>query len=559
MWQNVPNKIYLSNFLLCVYVPNMYISFQILLLEAGSEEPYISEVPAMAPTQLQSNIDWGYRTQAQHTACRSRPEGGCPWARGKVMGGSSTINYMIYTRGNPLDYDEWAHLGNPGWSYEEILPYFRKLEKNGDPEFAADRRNHGTDGYQSVERMPYQDENTIALLEAWKEVGLPETDVNTERQLGVMLLQTTTQNGNRASTNVAYIRPIRQERKNLFIQTESHVTRILIDPKTKKAFGVEYVKNGKVLYATSSKEVILSAGSLNSPKILMSSGVGPHEHLASFGIPIIKDLRVGFNLQDHATIDGVVFALTNKTTRDVSEFQNDLQYYLNTNRGPLSSTAALQTTVFVQTKYANDPRPDIQYSYDSVDVNNFYTDPILTMQTGIFPLAYYSGLMVRPILLGPKSRGVVQLNASDPIWGNPTIYANTFTEEIDLRTMVEGIKISLRQLDTHTMAHLGARLVTTPLPACDHYEFGTDEYWACISQEYTTTIYHPVGTCKMGPKTDPEAVLDHELRVYGIRRLRVIDGSMMPTIVRGNTNVPIIMIAEKGSDLIKFAWKEGHK
>lgn len=523
------------------------------------EEPEVAEVPAMAPVLASSSIDWGYRTQAQPHACRSRPEGTCPWARGKVMGGCSTINYMIYTRGNPGDYDEWAHFGNPGWSYEDVLPYFRKLEHNGDPEFAADRKNHGTDGWQSVQRMPYQDENTIAVLQGWKEVGWPETDANSEHQLGVMLLQTTTKDGRRASTNSGYIRPIRRERKNLVVQTQAHVTRILIDPKTKKAFGVEYVRNGKVTYALTNKEVILSAGAINSPKILMSSGVGPSEDLSRLGIPVIKDLRVGYNLQDHTTTDGVVIALTNHTTRDISEFKRDLDYYLHTNRGPLSSTAALQANVFAQTKYAQDHRPDIQFLYDSVNVNNFYTDPILTMQTSIFPLSYYDGLMMRPILLGPKSRGVVTLNASDPIWGNPTIYANTFTEEIDLRVMVDGIRIALRQLDTHAMAHLGARLVTTQLPACQHYDFDTDEYWECVITEYTTTIYHASGTCKMGPKDDLEAVVDHELRVHGIRRLRVIDASIQPTIVRGNTNVPTIMIGEKGSDMIKHTWKALHQ
>lgn len=529
--------------------------WQVLLLEAGSEEPEVAEVPAMAPALLQSNIDWGYRTQPQPHSCRSRPEGGCSWSRGKVMGGSSTINYMIYTRGNPLDYDEWAHLGNPGWSYYDVLPYFRKLEHNGDPEFAADHKNHGTEGYQPIERFPYQDENTIAVLEGWKELGLPETDVNTEHQLGVMLIQTTSRDGRRASANTAYIRPIRRHRKNLVIETQAHVTRILIDPKAKKAFGVEYVKNGKIHYVITSKEVILSAGSLNSPKILMTSGVGPSEDLHSFGIPVIKNSRVGYNLQDHATIDGVVFALTNHTIRDVSNVQGDLDYYLNSNRGPLASTGALQTTVFIQTHLAKDPRPDIQYSFDAVNVNNFYTDPIQTMQTAVFPLAYYSGFMVRPILLGPKSRGVVMLNQSDPIWGDPTIYANTFTVEPDLRVMLEGVRMSLQLLDTHAMAHLGARLVTTPLPACKQYHFDTDEYWECVITEYTTTIYHPVGTCKMGPKSDPSSVVDHELRVHGIRRLRVIDASIMPTIVRGNTNVPVIMIGEKGSDLIKYTWK----
>lgn len=526
-----------------------------LLLEAGSEEPKVAEIPAMAPMLQQSSIDWSYRTQPQPHSCRSRQMGGCPWARGKVMGGSSTINYMIYTRGNPADYDEWDYLGNPGWSYQDVLPYFRKLEHNMDPEFASDHKYHGTLGPQSVERFPHQDENVKAILEGWKELGLPEVDQNDGQQLGVMLLQNTIKDGRRASTNTAYIRSIRYERKNLIVQTYAHVTRIMIDPKLKKAFGIEYVKDGKVRYALANKEVILSAGAINSPKILMSSGVGPHEHLNQLNIPLIKDLRVGYNLQDHTTIDGVVFEVDNRTARDISEVKRDLQYYLNTHRGPLSSTGPLQVNVFLRTSYADDKRPDMQYSFDAVNVENFYKDPILTGQTSIFPLAYYTGFMVRPILLGPRSRGVIQLNQSDPIWGDPEIYANTFTQEPDLATMVEAIRIALQLLDTHAMAHLGARLVTTPLPACTSFEFDTDLYWECVATEYTTTIYHPTGTTKMGPKDDPNAVVDHELRVYGIKRLRVVDASIMPNIIRGNTNVPVIMIAEKASDMIKDAWK----
>lgn len=523
------------------------------------EEPKVAGIPAMAPVLQQSSIDWAYTTQPQPHSCRSRPMGGCAWARGKVMGGSSTINYLIYTRGNQLDYDEWEHLGNPGWSYHNVLPYFRKLEHNMDPEFASDHKYHGTSGPQSVERFPYQDENVIAILEGWKELGLPEIDQNNGEQIGVMLLQNTAKDGMRASTNVGYIRPIRYKRENLVVRTQAHVTRLMVDQKTKKAFGVEYVKNGKILHALADKEVILSAGSINSPKILMSSGIGPEEHLHEFGIPLIKNLRVGYNLQDHTTIDGVVFAITNRTSRGIEEFKRDLDYYLNTHRGPLSSTGPLQTNVFLKTSYADDSRPDIQYSFDAVNVDNFYSDPILAAQTNIFPAAYYTGFMVRPILLYPRSRGVVMLNQSDPIWGDPAIFANTFTVEPDLRTIVEGIRIAIRLLDTHAMKHLGARLVTTPLPACENFEFDSDLYWECVATEYTTTIYHPVGTCKMGPKEDPNSVVDHELRVHGIRNLRVVDSSIMPNIIRGNTNVPTIMIAEKASDMIKHAWKASTK
>lgn len=529
--------------------------FQVLLLEAGMEQPKVSEIPAMAPTLQQSSIDWSYRTQPQPHSCRSRPMGGCAWARGKVMGGSSSINYLIFTRGNKLDYDEWEHLGNPGWSYHHVLPYFRKLEHNMDPEFAADHKYHGTSGPLSIEQFSYQDENVNAILQGWKEMGFPEIDQNNGEQIGVMLLQNTVKDGVRASTNAEYIRPIRNNRENLVVRIQSHVTRIMIDQKQKKAFGVEYVKNGEVKYALATKEVIVSAGSINSPKVLMSSGVGPAEELAQFGIPLIKDLRVGYNLQDHVTVDGLVFSLTNRTIRNVNEFERDLEYYLNTHRGPLSSTGPLQVNVFLQSAYADDERPDLQFSFDTCDVNNFYSDPILTMQTSVFPLAYYTGFMVRPILLHPRSRGVVMLNQTDPIWGDPTIYANTFTVEPDLRTMVEAIRIAIRLLDTHAMEHLGARLVTTPLPACRNFDFDTDVYWECVATEYTSTLYHPVGTCRMGPKEDPNSVVDHELRVHGVKRLRVIDSSIMPNIIRGNTNVPTIMIAEKASDMVKQAWK----
>lgn len=371
-----------------------------------------------------------------------------------------------------------------------------------------------------------------------------------------MLLQHTTRDGERLSTNAAFIRPIRNKRPNLTVMTNTRVTRILIDPETKSALGVEIYNQGKMQQITAKKEVILSAGAIDSPRVLMLSGIGLESDLSQHGINVIKSLPVGYNLQDHATIDGVVYALNNKssTNADDEQRRQDVLYWQNTRNGPLAATGALQINAFVQTKYADPKRPDIQYSFDSVSVNDFYTDPILTVQTNINPLSYYEGIMVRPILLYPRSRGYVALNNSDPVFGDPLIYPNTFENQIDLATMVEGIKQNLNLLSTHAFQKVGATLVDIPLPACAHYHFGTDEYWACISQEYTATIFHPVGTCKMGPKNDREAVVDARLRVHGIQNLRVIDASIMPTIVRGNTNAPTIMIAEKGSDYIKERW-----
>ncbi|CAH0550711.1 unnamed protein product [Brassicogethes aeneus] len=533
--------------------------WRVLLLEAGDEEPEVAEVPAFAPALQTSSIDWMYETQPTPNACLARPNGRCAWARGRVMGGSSTINYLIYIRGIPRDYDEWAEMGNHGWSYEEVLPYFIKSEDNRNIDM-VDSRFHGTNGPQTVEVFPYQDEVTLGLVKAYEELGLPIIDQNSDRVIGAMLLQHTTRDGERLSTNGAYIRPIRYKRSNLVVKTNAEVSRVLIDPSTKIAYGVEYVQNGKLKQARAKKEIIVSGGSINSPKILMLSGVGPANHLQEHGIQVINDLAVGFNLHDHVTIDGVVFTLSPYSARNASdeEIRDDIYKYKDTRRGPLASTGPLQSNAMVQTKYEKlHDAPDIQYSIDSMNVENFLSDPILTAQTAVTPLAYYTGLMARPILLSPKSRGVVRLNDSDPIYGAPLIHPNTFNEEIDLLRIVEGVKQSLNLLSTHTMQHLGARLATTPLPACRHIPFGSDDYWACIAQSYTTTIYHPVGTCKMGPKSDNEAVVDPKLRVYGIKNLRVVDASIMPKIVRGNTNAPTIMIAEKASDLIKNQWLGG--
>lgn len=493
-------------------------------------------------------------TQPSTTSCTARSQAQCAWFHGRVMGGSSSLNYMLYMRGNSLDYDEWALLGNPGWSFKEVLPYFLKSEDNKNIDL-LDPQYHSTGGYQSVSLHTYQDENIFPLINAFKELGLPEIDQNAGSQIGVMLGQGIVNNGRRVSTNDAFIKPIRNTRNNLNILTNANVVRVLIDPQTKKAYGVEYIRDKTQYTVLAKKEVIVSAGAINGPKVLMLSGIGPSKHLESHGIEVLQDLPVGYNLQDHTTFDGLLFALNKSSTMvDDSRRNADLHYYIASNRGSLSSSALLQISAMVQTKYAIDPRQEIQYMFEGANVYNFFTDPILAAETNINAMAYYDGIMVRPILLNPQSRGIIMLNDSDPINGTPLIYANTFTETIDLLRLIEGAKHSVNLVATESLQNLEVRLVDSPLPACAGYQFGSDEYWGCIIQSYTNTIHHPVGTCKMGPRNDKTAVVDARLRVHGISNLRVIDASIMPIITRGNTNAPTIMIGEKGSDFIKQDW-----
>ncbi|KAK2580034.1 hypothetical protein KPH14_012321 [Odynerus spinipes] len=537
----------------------------VLLLEAGGHETEITDVPILSLYLHKSKVDWKYRTQPQKTACQAMQDQRSCWTRGKILGGSSVLNTMIYIRGNRRDYDQWESFGNTGWGYDDVLPYFKKSEDQRNPYLARNTKYHGTGGYLTIQESPYNTPLGPAFLQAGEEMGYDIVDVNADQQTGFAFFQYTLRRGARCSAAKAFIRPI-QWRKNFHLSLWSHVTRVLIDPASKKAYGVEFIRDGRVETVFARKEVILSAGAINSPQLLMLSGIGPREHLEELGIPVIQDSPgVGQNLQDHIAVGGLVFPIEYEISTIMNRLVNlnSALRYAITEDGPLTSSIGLEAVGFVSTKYANqsDDWPDIEFMITSTSINSDggtyakiahgLTDEFYNEVYG--KISNQDVFGVFPMMLRPKSRGYIKLKSKNPL-DYPLLYHNYLTHPHDVNVLREGVKAAIAFGETSSMKRFGARFYNQPLPNCKHLPLLTDEYWNCAIRQYTMTIYHMSCTAKMGPATDPMAVVDPALRVHGVKGLRVIDASIMPTITNGNINAPVIMIGEKGSDLIKSDW-----
>ncbi|CAH1393790.1 unnamed protein product [Nezara viridula] len=422
--------------------------WSVLLVEAGKEEILITDIPLLVSYILSTEYNWGYSTEPQKGACLSMNYGKCNWPRGKAMGGTSVINYMIYTRGFKADYDLWKSLGNYGWGYEDVLPYFLKLE-NINILGLNRSRYYGKGGYMNIERPKWRTPLAKAFLETGRNLGYPVGDRDSLSNDGFSYVLTTTKNGARMSASKAFLRPIR-DRKNLHVSKRTKATKILIDKRTGRTVGVEVVKNRKKYVIRVRKEVILSAGSLNSPQLLMLSGIGPSEHLRQLGIPVIRDLKVGYNLQDHVSMAGLAFFINDTISIVEDRYRNPryiIDYWLN-GKGPYTLPGGAEALAFYETKYNHrSGHPDIELVFGpgaftgdiggsirkSYNMNESFYEAVYR------PFEGRDAYNIVPVLLQPRSRGRVLLRSKDPFhW--PLLYANYYTDKRDLLTMVEGIK-----------------------------------------------------------------------------------------------------------------------
>lgn len=499
--------------------------FSVLLLEAGPRDnyPWIHIPIGYAKTMFNKTYNWCLYTEPDPGMHNRK----IYWPRGKVLGGSSSINGLIFVRGQADDFDAWERLGNRGWGWRGVLPYFIRMEKNQ----RGASPLHGADGPLGVSDVGDRDRLALAFVEACGQAGFPpNNDFNGDRQEGAGFYQLTTWRGKRSSTSAVYLKSAKN-RGNLEIQTGALATKLLFEGA--KTCGVTYQKGGQSFTVDINREAILCAGAVQSPQLLQLSGVGPATLLKQHDIQVVRDLSgVGQNLQDHLQIRVIHRCNQPVTTNDAlrspwRKLQMGMKYALF-RTGPLS-IGINQAGAFVRTSDAV-TMPDIQFHFAA-----------LSADLPGAPLHDFSGFTTSVCQLRPESTGRVEIKSADPTV-SPAIHPNYLDADIDRATVIAGLKVARKIASAPALHDL---IVDEYMPGPD---IRTDDELLEFARATGVTIFHPVGTCKMG--NDPASVVDDQLRVRGVDRLRVADASIMPNITSGNTNAPAIMIGEKASDMI---------
>ncbi|KAL5285443.1 hypothetical protein ACFFRR_007269 [Megaselia abdita] len=506
-------------------------SWKVLVLEAGGDPPIESEIPGFAMSFQRTDYAWNYYTEPSDKECLAYLNNSCYWGRGKFIGGCGAANMLMYFGGSQIDYDTWLNNGNTGWGWNDVLPYF-------------DQEEIVTNHFSHYDPLEYY------LKTSANEMGLPYIRnykyVNEEAFTnGFAILQ----NGRRMSSGKTYLAPVKN-RENLHIVKNARVRKININ--NSRACSVTFMyKDGQEYTVRSNKEIILSTGPLDSPKLLMLSGIGPAKELSKLGINPKTDLKVGRNLQDHVTIQ-MFFKLNN-----YSFYENQLDSlneYLVNSSGPLSSINLEGFCGFIKIN-STEEYPTVAYYYSKEPKNSeFSIDFKPEIAESLRQQSLSNVILVAWVtILRPKSSGFMELRSND-YRDDPIFHAQYFEKREDIEMLVEGMKFQLNMLEMESFRKLGAEFLKLNLPDCNQFTFKSDEYLECYMKHIGNTCNHQCCTVKMGPKHDPSSVVDPRLSVKGIENLRVIDASVMPSVVSSNTNGPTMMIAEKGSAMIIEDW-----
>lgn len=521
----------------------------VLLLEAGGPETALQQIPFFAPFLANQDNTWGYSTVPQKDACLSSPEQRVSVTQGKILGGSSVLNSMSFVRGNHKDYDTWAaQYGALGWSYADVLPFFKDIETYyiGDP-----GQYHGTTGEIPINYANSHTPLSDAFLKACKESGYLYVDYNGQRQSGYSRIEANIANGTRQSANKCFLLPVQDKRPNLHISLRSLVTKITFDGK--RASGVNFTKGNQLKFVAAKREVVVSAGAINSPKLLLLSGVGPKEDLERLKIPVVADLPVGRGLQDHVVFTGLVVT----TPRDevgLLKFGTILQYVYN-RTGVLAIPGGTEVILFSSSQSALDADdfPDIQTVLTDLFPGNRPPKPPQVSEEVYEkyykPMEGKNGFMATLVMIQPKSRGNVSLNTTEPT-DAPLIDPRFLSQNQDVKRTVKGIKKIKKLLEADALREIGAEVWGVPYPPCASAgPVWSPAYLDCFIRQTAFPAMHVCCTCAMGNHT--MAVVDERLRVKGgVTGLRVADASVMPAVTTGNTNAPVLMIGDKAAAMI---------
>ncbi|QJF51128.1 GMC family oxidoreductase [Roseobacter ponti] len=515
--------------------------YTVLLLEAGGSDlhPWIWMPIGYGKAFHHKRLNWRYQAEPDPALNNRRSY----WPRGRVMGGSSSINAMVYIRGQPADFDDWEAMGNPGWGWNDVLPFFRRSETN---DRGGDDLRGGSGPLHISTMDPFLHPMCQTFIAAGQENQWPHNpDFNGACQEGVGTYQNTARGGMRMSAARAYIGPAKR-RPNLRIEKHAQATRVLFEGA--RATGVEYSRRGALRQAGARREVVLSAGAVNSPQLLQVSGVGPEAVLRAQGIKVLHNLPgVGRNLQDHLAVDFLYRSKVPTLNDQLHSWQGKLRQgmrYVLTRGGPLS-LGVNQAGGFVKSR-PDAARPNIQLYFSPVS----YTKA----PPGKRPLMNpdpFSGFLTGAQPTRPTSRGYLEISSPDPM-AAPVIHPRYLSTELDVQEMLEGAWLLRKLAQSPSLAGV---IEQETRPGAD---IGTDEDMLAYIRETAGTVFHPVSTCRMGPDVTCD-VVDARLRVHGVSGLRVVDASVFPTVTSGNTNAPTIMVGEKGADLILSDHEEGGK